>query len=394
MPEQKKKSFWRRMKLWKRIVLLIVVLFVPILIYVYYRPIGPRPTAPGKCPDFDQQLAEINKKWIFLFKEEGKIFLADIYGNKIRTLIDMAERLGEKGSNIWANASACSFGNHILVYCFVHEKNQQLSNGPIFNKNELLLINLYDSSVYVIKRDNKYSYFIDRTYWLSPDIFLMPVGEKGKPFSGPTGSADKTVFFRYDIKDLDNPSKVELPLRWHMVEQNTIFAWYKDSGTMIFHPAPDMGYNSTMIYDKDGLRPATREEWTKRNEKIVSIVQNNSNEDEQYPMIERRREKIDNDWLFTLLAKFHNKSLSQCRILFEDKVARVSKRDAYWVGDKESNGWDNDLKLYLWEESKNYVPYQYFYMDKHGHYRLWLSNCYYLGKAPITNIERKEFLNE
>ena len=43
---------------------------------------APPPTPPGKSPEFDQHLAEINDKWLFLFGDGDRIVLADVYGDE------------------------------------------------------------------------------------------------------------------------------------------------------------------------------------------------------------------------------------------------------------------------------------------------------------------------
>ncbi len=83
------------MRFWGGIFLLVVVGIGVLFWRSYRKAMGPPPTRPGKSPEFDKHLAEINDKWLFLFYEDEKILVDSIHGNEAMVLIDITKRFGE-----------------------------------------------------------------------------------------------------------------------------------------------------------------------------------------------------------------------------------------------------------------------------------------------------------
>ena len=94
MDTERRKRRWKRLRFWGSI-LLVVVVGIGVLAYVTYRKaMGPPPTPPGKSPEFDQHLADIDKDWLFLFWEPRRLVACDIYGNEMRVLVDLGRDSG------------------------------------------------------------------------------------------------------------------------------------------------------------------------------------------------------------------------------------------------------------------------------------------------------------
>ena len=73
----------------------MAILSVGILTYFTYRKsLGPPPTPPGKSPEFDQHLADIDNDWLFLFADGARVVVTDIYGNELDAFPDISDGRG------------------------------------------------------------------------------------------------------------------------------------------------------------------------------------------------------------------------------------------------------------------------------------------------------------
>jgi hypothetical protein len=55
--------------------------------------------------------------------------------------------------------------------------------------------------------------------------------------------------------------------------------------------------------------------------------------------------------------------------------------------------WDCDLKLFIWLEIADGEQFEWYIMDKEGHYRFWRSG-WYVGKIPRENKENEQRVEE
>ena len=86
MKSDRRKRIWKGLGFWGSFFLFVLVGIGVLFWHSYRKSLGPPPTPPGKSPEFDKHLADIDEKWLFVFNDDGRIVVTDIYGRSEREL--------------------------------------------------------------------------------------------------------------------------------------------------------------------------------------------------------------------------------------------------------------------------------------------------------------------
>ena len=242
MDPDRRKGIWKRLRFWGVLFLLVVVGIGVLCWHSYRKAMGPPPTHPGKSPEFDKHLAEIDEKWLFVFAEDGKVVVTDIYGEN-----DTELALPKTGASAGIldpiiGISSNPEGKWAALYYVGKDPTTAL----------LGLVDLRNLTMKVITSERLGNPGIRYLpVWLSDKTFILPL-----PLH--EFQSGHTLCRVYDLDDLEHPKTVEIPVdsSWLVMPVNDTV-----SHALLFWNEPDnSGKMEVNAYDKNGLRDVTKEE--------------------------------------------------------------------------------------------------------------------------------------
>ena len=382
MTSEKPKRTWKRLRFWGGI-FLIVILSVGILAYVTYRKsLGPPPTPPGKSPEFDQHLADIDNDWLFLFSDEGRLFLVNIHGDRLQEILDESERYG--ADTILAVAgTGVSPGSRWDVISYMVYRRGDVENIDF----ALALLSLTDYTVSTLPlRDSLHTKMRGDACWLDPETVLVPFS--GLPRSSSVhlyGKAPTTHCLVVSVDDLDNPQPVELPVENRLITYGERYAVDKERGVVLFNKSELDGFSEELYaYDLHGLRKATAEEALR----FETLPRSRRGGQEpplgDVPRIKAERLR-DRSLLMRTFRRLTRYKFRQTEMSVDGRVFRTTRSDHSGITHYSLPTWDNDLELFVWYESGVGGESSTYYVDRQGRYRS-LGKGSYCGKILAGRV--------
>ena len=106
-------------------------------------PVSPPSTELGTDPVFDNLLSNVSKEWLFLFGQDGKIVLSDLYGQNRRVILDLVTITGNENSE-FRNVVSISPDNANIAASFYGERDP---GGIGQNILKMIIINIENGTV-------------------------------------------------------------------------------------------------------------------------------------------------------------------------------------------------------------------------------------------------------
>ncbi len=381
-----RKRIWKRLRFWGGILLLAVFGFGGIMYWSYRKSLGPPATPPGKSREFDEHLAELDDKWLFLFVEQGKILVSDINGSNDKVLLDIAQEMGGKQEVEYEAGSVSPNGDHAAILCGMIDPGDYWPSVY-----EILLIDVKGRSLKIITPDKQdYLYSFGAVYWLSEDSFIVSHDfETGLRWisTGGINATFASLLLHYRLGEISNPKSVEVRARGYDSPYPRPSVFDETSRAVIFMP-PVGGHGGKLkAYDSNGLRSATDQE-TERFDTLSTADAYVRAARDNVPSISVKF-VARNRWPVRILRFIRVPQPPKCQIRLGGRIARVTDS---WVWPYElaaAPKWDNDLELFVWQELDVGSGMRSYYMDQKGHYRFWRSGSY-VGKVPRVKGEDEE----
>ena len=356
---------WKRVRFWGGMVLVVVVGIALLFWHSYRKSLGPPPTPPGKSPEFDQHLAEIDKDWLFVFNDGGKIIVTDIYGGGDRELAIPKSGTGAGILDPVVRVSAFPGGRWAAI-CYV-VKDPSTKHWP---RLLMVLVDLRDYSMKIITPDEALYHGADYSpWWFDEKTFLLPLRRQGSFAQSYPGPEHTTACFLYDIDDLEHPETVEFPVNPLWLLRPGHFASDYVSNALLFLSEPDDSGNKVLkACDKNGLRDITREEEDRYDMLATMGKWFNRGGGWDVPAFETKELERPAwpDWLFSRLRKRVSRrseiTLNGTRVRLATYPDASS--EAIWF-----LAWEWDISLFTWREFKSEDEVESYYMDKKGRYR-------------------------
>ena len=376
-------KLWKRLRFWGGI-FLVVVVGISILAYVTYRKaLGPPPTPPGKSPEFDQHLAEIDKDWLFLVQDRGKLVLTDIHGEDITVLLDFHEAhgkdryLGVVVPSVSPNGQTVTMPYHVV---------KDFPYLPIIQG--YIFVDMKTCSVKRFVGEETADWICDGPlYWLSDDValglFRVLYGSGSRAPDG----AEMIRCIRFDVTDIANPEYFELPFATNHGYLKPTFDG--DARVLLFRKSTTNGGTGQLLaYDIDGLRSATAEE--ERNYGVLSKESQAGNgTTAQY---KPRIELVDprkHSSLWNVLPRFKGPKSRTRELRLNGRLVRVMVWDGDEIFTEPDARWCGRFDLLSWREGNSWGDFREYLADIDGHYRFWHRGSYW-GKIPRWKGESEE----
>ncbi len=380
MTADRRKRISRRLRFWGGMALLAVVGVGVLFWHSYRKAMGPPPTPPGKCPEFDKHLAEINDDWLFVFTEDGKVVVTDVYGENDRELVVPKTGAGADTLDPILGVSSNPEGKWAAICCVAKDPTSARGLTSLLG-----LINLRDFSMKPIKSDFIAGMGPGIRYiplWLSDKTFLLHL-----PVHGTKDGYSPCLI--YDLDDLEHPKTVQLPIDTFWLLQPCRIANDDVSHALLFLSEPDDSRNMKFkAYDKNGLRDATKEE----EERFYVLATTEAGlfpgGGGGVPAFDTKELKRPAwlDWLFSRLGKPRSR---KSKITLNEKRVRVGTcYDGTFIAIWFLR-WDWDMRLFTWQELKTKDQTDSYYMDVEGHYRFWHRGSSW-GKIPGWKVRSEE----
>ena len=376
MMSDRRKRRWERLRLWGGM-FLVVVVGIGILAYVTYRKaLGPPPTPPGKSPEFDQRLADIDKDWLFLFIHEGKVIVSDVFGRTEGVLID---------SRDYGMETILTDGDHLTVSpdgrWATLEYWASTWKPAQFLPLKLIMIDLKDWSMRVVTSESSEKGSPSgQVCWMSENTFLIPVGY-GQIENASLWLESRTrIYSLFRTDSLRVSEKVELPIRSSILDSKAKSIYNEKSLAMVYLTVDEHdGSEKMMAYDKNGSRPATDEE-QRRFWKLAETPVFCCSPLEDLPSIEVQDVK-SSPLIGHVLRHLKMKRSVRCKVALDGKAVRVASCQSRHVCPLWDFYHEQDIGLYVWHESSSSNETLAYCMDESGHYRPWTEGQY-IGKIP------------
>ena len=378
----KRKRIWKRVRFWGG-VLLVVVVGIGILAYVTHRKsLGPPPTPPGRSPEFDQHLAEIDDDWLFLFEEDGRLVLADIYGKDVASLLDVRD----DGRRIAVSDACGSSHSRFAAVAYQIETHE----GRAVSRLELAFIDMMRHSVKKVPLDGMaFGFFPGPPYCLDENTALFRFHGFGDPSGGSPTPLGTTRYFRIGAEGptFAEPGELQLTLGEHGKEPSLVFD-EESRLLMLRKPMADGNHDELLVYDVHGLRPATAKE-EKRYRELSKVEQNT-----EIPAI-RPRPSIDvsdrerNDWERKILERYFGISGRFRELSVDGSLIRKAESRRGAEDGIAAASWDRETGLVWWYEGDFPSVLHTYFSDTEGHYRLWHEGMY-CGKIPRWKVNDQD----
>lgn len=332
------------------------------LVLNWYLPLDPKSppaTELGTSPEFDDLLAVVNEKWIFLFQSGTQVITTDIYGENDRILFDLVKVINSDESNFPDEISISPDGNRLAINHF-RTRDTKDSSGPLVGEIFVLGINSGSSTAIQPKVDGYNIDWVAPVYWLSSEIILI----KMQKYNVGDGSTED-VFLRYDLQFPD----VQQIIDFDQCEVTEVTK--RDSGVLLL-TSDCLPYRGTSVWaiDIHGKRQATLEEEKFYYECAALWIYGNACDQKilTEPVVALRLENVTGN-IAEAWGRWWKNNWYRKYIYLDNKLIRVSDG---W--DEFDPVWDSDLKLFMWDEGT-----RVFLMDAKGHYRSWHAGNY-IGK--------------
>ena len=403
----RRKRIWKRLRFWSG-VLLVVVVGIGILAWVTYRKaMGPPPTPPGKSPEFDQHLADIDKDWLFLFEHDRRLVLIDIYGRDICTLrnldeiknvLDCPDSFHEVCWHVSPN------GRRVVLGYDTAERLFAISPAP-----ELLFLDLLDNSTELVIPEAQdrlerrlhlvggdYSWDPENIYWLDESTVIVALDSS---FRDDITPESEEGFSSLLICHIDKPVRyheARLPVAHGPDPFGKSSVFDKHSRTLLYVAKVDeKNSGRLMAYDKDGLREANDRDKKRFKELTLPKAHINSSASEEPPRVVVKH--VKHSFFGTMVMRCLSvEENAKCEIRLDGKRVRLFEwkppsnlPPEVFCLPEYSGEWHDDLELFIWREHDGNNPLLIYYVDRKGHYRFWHKGGYW-GKIPRWKGESKE----
>ena len=427
--DDKRNRVWKRLRFWGSI-FLIVVVGIGILAYVTYRKaLVPPPTPPGKSPEFDQHLADIDKDWLFVFQDGKRLILCDIYGNDIIALPEIEPSWRRNLHLEWVEGRMSPDGRRVTISYEQEEVwdiNVALQGAMVadlIEKTSQVLIDPWD---YV----GEWSH--EDVQWLESNVVFVGTWpteclEKGIGRVPTYGSY--SLFYLDDRLRIDYFEKPEWPGEVEISTQE----WLGELGfstQRLGRETPSPSDFRTL----QGPEVDAEEIWVPflGTDPLSSVLGEVVHESHRLPedtlremaglaeqVRSRRgmvavspfpievREATRTGLVRKILRRFGVKNRFRNEIRQNSRRVRLTREDIVWSGGRyilrstarveagqkatvaESLPvWIGDLRLFLWQEDDGSEFLPVYIMDEKGHYRFWHRGIYW-GRVPRRPLEKQ-----
>lgn len=361
---RKKKSSTTKAFTWSAIMICVLLCLVAFGYEFYWQPdpVSPPSTELGTNPVFDNLLSNVSKEWLFLFGQDGKIVLSDIYGLNSKVILDIVNVTGDDNSELRDVVSISPDYAYIAASYYGERDSGGL--GPHIPK--MIIINIENGAVTDIPTSFKGSdwTWAYRVFWVSNQEILVMMNR----YPGPDVYSEEIRFLLYDTQDISSPQLFEFdPCPMSMVMDN-------DSQVLLLASDCEPSNQLTVwSIDSAGKRLARSDEisffdehkgdrWYHR-----KTFQHPSG---TFPVITIKRVAGGPDGF----GRFYEDNWFREYMYLGDELVRVS--DTLINYEPE---WQSGLDLFIWAEWPNtYI------MDNEGHYH-HMYNGIYLGRIPRNN---------
>jgi hypothetical protein len=350
--------------------LLLIIALGLLFLHVLRKSKGPPPTLPGESPEFDKLLAEINEKWLFVFEEDGKIVLTDIYGQCVKVIANPQATMGKDLVAESIKVIACPGVDWAAV---AYDTSKSLTGRQY--EGFLALIDLRDYTVHPVTFDK--SVGIRRhpqanPFWVSETTLAVPTS-RGSWVSQKSRGGWETLYWMYDVNDLKHPESVRFPALFSDLDPEAGGMYDESSRTLVFVSTDyDRDSQEILAYDKDGLRPATVEEKERFDARTAARPQGNESESTGAPVVKVRPLKKHHsfDRKFPRLRWLRYRKYE---IIVDGKRVKVTRYDPkrHYLEHFAYHVWNPDLQLIFFREWPAGYKEGWYYMDRYGHYRFW-----------------------
>lgn len=164
---------------------------------------GPPPLPPGADPAFDRRLAELDRRYRFLFADSSRIFEARMVGAEEALLLDVGSLERSPDVHISGRLQLSPDRRWLLVSYYV------LAFADHSNRH-LLILDVRSREVrrVPILQDEDYGFDVggwgsESCHWIAPDRFVISLSHY------PPGGGIRKKFFEYDLADLSAPRALD-----------------------------------------------------------------------------------------------------------------------------------------------------------------------------------------
>jgi len=326
-------------------------------------PVSPPSTELGTDPVFDNLLSNVSKEWLFLFGQDGKIVISDIYGQNRRVILDLVTITGNENSE-FRNVVSISPDNAYIAASFYGERDP---GGIGQNILRMIIINIENGTVTDIPTSFEGFDWAYTAFWVSNREILMMMNR----YPGPDAPSEEIIFLLYNLQDISSPQLFEFdPCPMTTVMDN-------DSQVLLLASDCEPSNQQTVwSIDSAGKRLARPEETSFFDEHkydrwhLRKTFQHPSG---TFPVITIKRVAGGPDGF----GRFYEDNWNREYMYMGDELVRVS--NSLIIYEPE---WQSGLDLFLWTEWDNtFITY---IMDHEGHYH-HVYNGIYLGRIPRNN---------
>jgi len=364
---RKKKSSTTKAFTWSAIMICVLLCLVAFGYEFYWQPdpVSPPSTELGTNPVFDNLLSNVSKEWLFLFGQDGKIVLSDIYGLNSKVILDIVNVTGDDNSEL-RDVVSISPDYAYIAASYYGERD---SGGLDPHIPKMIVINIENGAVTDIPTsfegsDWTWAY---RVFWVSNQEILMMMNR----YPGPDAPSEEVIFLLYNLQDIsspqlfefdlcpmttvmDNDSKVLL-LASDCEPSNQLTVWSIDSAGKRLARPEEISFFDEHKYDRWHLR---------------KTFQHPSG---TFPIITIERVAGGPDGF----GRFYEDNWFREYMFLGDELVRVSNSSIIYEPE-----WQSGLNLFLWTEWDNtFITY---IMDHEGRYH-HVYNGIYLGRIPRNN---------
>jgi hypothetical protein len=397
MNSDRGKTIWKRVRFWGGVFLIIVVGIALLFWHSYRKSLGPPPTPPGKSPEFDQHLADIDEKWLFLFEVDDELVLSNIYGNDDTKLATSLSGGLVDRRIVRAVGFSSPEGNLVAVL----SRAVATKGSGVFYPYVLSLVDRRKGESETVNLPGRQYEFWEPfdIFWLSNKSFITRVASRITPGSGARFRDVRFDYLRLDIDGSPTWREVHVPTSRQgpfspgtggsgseksgnvlVTSDSFPLAYFNtDSLTLVLCLYGVDGTATFCAYDEDGMRQATPEEKARfvSGSELPGPFEEFRSRD--VPQVRTSKHEKD-DSFRRLLMRFGLASEERWEFRLDGEIVRLAQGPHGPTREPYVNPtWDEELGLFVWRETdprKNPLCY---YMDTEGHYRLWHKGRY-LGK--------------